>query len=99
MESKLLFQLTDGKILGGLPDFFSEMVEAQKCDESFKKDRNMTFEYHDGTIVSILVSKDNTKIRIQTNHLHCQWLLLREFVEKLEEMFSNRPIYDIITFD
>lgn len=99
MESKLHFQMTDGKILGGLPDFFSEMVEAQKCDESFKKDRNMSFEYHDGAIVSILVSKDNSKIRIQTNHLHCQWLLLREFVEKLEDMFPNRPIHDIIDFD
>lgn len=59
----------------------------------------MSFEYHDGSIVSILVSKDNSKIRIQTNHLHRQWLLVREFVEKLEEMFSNRPIYDIVTFD
>jgi hypothetical protein len=29
MESKLLFQMTDGKIIGALPGFFSEMVESQ----------------------------------------------------------------------
>lgn len=29
MESKLQFQMADGKIIGGLPDFFQEMVESQ----------------------------------------------------------------------
>lgn len=91
--------MVDGKIIGGLPDFFSEMIESQQCDESFKKDRNMSFVYHDGSIVSILVSKDNSKIRIQSNHLHQQWLLVREFVEKLQDMFGNRPIHQIVSFD
>jgi hypothetical protein len=53
----------------------------------------MSFEHHDGSIVSILVSKDNTKIKMQTNHLHCQWLLVKEFVEKLEDMFGNKQVH------
>jgi len=56
--------------LGSLPDVFQTLLNYQKCDESFKQRRNMTFEFHDGQTCSILVSKDEKKIRIQTNELH-----------------------------
>jgi hypothetical protein len=28
-----------------------------------------------------------------------QWLLVKEFIEKLEEMFDNRQIHEIVCFD
>jgi len=91
--------MLDGKIIGPLSDFFLEMINAQQCDDSYKKDRNMSFEYHDGSIVSILVSKDSMKIRLQAGSLALQWLLVKEFIEKLEDMFDSKQIHEIVCFD
>ena len=50
--------------LKSLPDLFSDMFDLQKCDESFKQRRNLSIQFHNDEIASVLVSKDEKKIRI-----------------------------------
>ena len=47
-----------------LPDLFSDILDIQKCDESLKQRRNLSVQFHNGEIASVLVSKDEKKIRI-----------------------------------
>lgn len=63
LEFKLQFGLNHNT-LGPLPEFFSEMFDSQKCDESFKQRRNIAFQHHDGAIASVVVSKDEKKVRL-----------------------------------
>jgi len=99
MDNKIQFSMVGMYALGPLPEVFAEMFDAQRCDESFKQRRNISFQYHDGAVASVLVSKDEKKIRLQTSDLHHQWLLVKEFIDRLEENYRNTEIYDVITFD
>ena len=49
-------------------------------------------------MASVLVSKDEKKIRLQTSHFHHQWLLVREFLDRLEEHYRGQQICDVISF-
>jgi hypothetical protein len=99
LESKLMLSWIHSNSIGSLPNVFNEMFEAQKCDESFKERRNISFQYHDGNRASILVSKDEKKIRVQASSFDQHWIVLRELCEKLEETFRGYEIYDILSFD
>ena len=99
LESKLMLSWAHNSSIGSLPNVFSEMFEAQRCDETFKERRNISFQYHDGAAASILVSKDEKKIRVQACSFDQHWLVLKELTEKLEETFRGYDIFDIVTFD
>lgn len=77
--------MANGGTLGALPDVFAAMFEAQNAADGLKQRRNISFQYHDGNVGSILVSKDEQKIRVQTNSFSQQWLILRELTQRLEE--------------
>ena len=59
----------------------------------------MSFAYHNGQTASIVVSKDEKKIRLQTASLHEQWLVVREMFERLEQSFRGQELYDVIEFE
>ena len=98
-ESKIHFVMQGLNMLSSLPDTFKDMFDMQQCDESFKQRRNITFQYHDGETSSILVSKDEKKIRIQANSLCQQWLVINELTSILEQTSGGQEIYDIISYD
>lgn len=56
--------------LGALPEVFVAMFVAQDAPDNLKQRRNISFQYHDGNVGSILVSKDEQKIRVQTNSFY-----------------------------
>lgn len=58
----------------------------------------MSFEFHNGAVVSILISKDETKIRIVSNSLHEMYPIVRELILSLEAEHAPRDIEDIIEF-
>ena len=43
MDSKMMFSWINNESIGSLPNVFSEMFEAQRCDDSFKERRNISF--------------------------------------------------------
>jgi hypothetical protein len=69
-----------GYYLSSLPDAFSKLLSYKNVDESLKQRRNMSFKYHNGAIVSILISKDEMKIRIVSNALYEQWPIIKELL-------------------
>ena len=85
LNSKIQFSMAGSNTLGSLPEVFSDMFHAQNCNESYKQRRNISFEYHDGSTGSILVSKDEKKIRLQTNEFYQHWLIVKELADRLEE--------------
>lgn len=59
----------------------------------------MSFEFHNGAIVSILISKDETKIRIVSNQLFEQWPIIKELVASLEAEHAPKDIEEILSFN
>jgi len=55
--------MANGGTLGALPDVFAAMFVAQNAEHSLNQRRNISFQYHDGNVGSILVSKDEQKIQ------------------------------------
>ena len=70
-ESKLQFTFADGLMSKNLPEIFVDYFEQQApFDESIRSEgRNLTFRYHDETMASILISREGTKIKLQTDVL------------------------------
>ena len=99
LDSKLMLSWIHNTSIGSLPNVVNEMFETQKCDESFKERRNISFQYHDGNAASILVSKDERKIRVQACSFDQQWIVMNELTEKLEETFRGYEIFDIVELD
>mmetsp|Transcript_26517 Transcript_26517/g.40493 ORF Transcript_26517/g.40493 Transcript_26517/m.40493 type:complete len:134 (+) Transcript_26517:1306-1707(+) len=99
MEAKLQLSMIGTHSLRSLPDLFSDMFKMQNCDESFKSRRNITFEYHDGEKVSVLVSNNEKKVRVQANSFHQMWMVVRELSFRLEEFYRGSDIFEIVTFD
>ena len=82
--------------ISSLPELFSDIFGPN--DDSFKERRNLTFVYHDEAKVSILLSKDETKIKLQASSFDKQWLLLKELFSRLETHFG-REIDEIVAMD
>ena len=84
-ESKLQFSFAAGLMTRNLPEIFEDLFLQQKpFDESIRSEgRNLTFRYHDNTMASILISREGTKIKLQTDTLDKQWLVLRELSIRL----------------
>ena len=45
------------------------------------------------------MSKDEKKIRLQTNEFYQHWLIVKELADRLEEGSSSSEIYDLLSFD
>mmetsp|Transcript_15350 Transcript_15350/g.25946 ORF Transcript_15350/g.25946 Transcript_15350/m.25946 type:complete len:291 (+) Transcript_15350:1829-2701(+) len=82
-----------------MPLVFEDMFTLQKCDESFKQLKTITFAYHDESTATIIISNNEKKVRIQTDRFHQQWLVIRELVSRLHENYRGKEIYDIVNYD
>lgn len=96
-KESLNFQITLSMVginfLASLPEVFSDLLNHKKCDESMKQRRNMSFEYLDGSIVSLMVSKDEKKVKIVASELPHLCLVLKEMLNSLS---ASKEITDIV---
>ena len=98
IESKLQFSFIGGKTMKNLPEVFDDFFQQQgNVDESCKKEgRHLSFQYHDGINASILISRDGSKIKIQTGSLDRHWLVLKELTNRFETYFDDMPIQNFM---
>jgi hypothetical protein len=58
----------------------------------------MTFILHNQIPVSLLISKDEVKVRIQSPDFSALWLITKEMVKRLEEVYGEGENGIEITF-
>lgn len=58
----------------------------------------MSFHHYDGSICSVLVSKDEKKLRLQSVDLAHMSLLLKELLSSVELKHSSRSLQEVISF-
>ena len=88
-------------LLSSLPDTLQNMITYSpiKVPDSHTDRRNLTFQLHDGSKCTILVSKKEKKIKMYSDHLYHQNLILRELLSSVGLMDQMAELYDIITFE
>ena len=47
-------------------------------------------------VVSVILSKDEKKVRLQSNDISHLWLIFKEFMSGIQSNFRNNEIYGII---
>ena len=71
------------KAAPSLLDLYSDVVESREIGEPLTNTKQVTFELRSGHTVSVLVSKDDMKIRFQSNNPSALQLILMETYERL----------------
>ena len=64
-----------------------------------KQRRNISLAYHNGVVVSVILSKDEKKVRIQSNDISHLWLIFKEFMAGLKVNFRSHDMHDVIDME
>jgi len=68
----------------GLPTIFPDITQLLSEDDVKACRRQLTLRNHSGELISLLTSKDELKIRIQSNQIAAIWPILLHIVSTLE---------------
>ena len=64
-----------------------------------KQRRSVSFTYHNGVVVSVILSKDEKKVRIQSNDISHLWIIFKEFMAGIRANFKSHDMHDIIDME
>lgn len=68
---------------------FEDVVECLQARDLCTNKKQMCFIYHNKQIVSLLVSKDDLKIRIQSQNFSSLWFIMNEMVKRLQVLYGS----------
>lgn len=77
---------------------FEEVIESLQAREVSSNKKQMTFVYHNQVPVSVLISKDDVKIRIQSPVFEGLWFIVKELLKRLLEIYGDGGIFIIVSY-
>lgn len=98
-ESILQFTMAGTLTMKPIPLIFEDLYESQRCDDSFKNLRTISFRLHNENRAGIVVANSEKKLRVQANDFASLWLVVRDLVNRFHENYRGKEIYDIINFE
>lgn len=75
---------------------FEDAVESLNARQFCQNKKQLTFTYHNQTPVSLLISKDDLKIRLQSATLSSLWFVTHSLVSRLLELYTGKQISNLL---
>ncbi|TNV72525.1 hypothetical protein FGO68_gene9026 [Halteria grandinella] len=92
-EGDVKLNLVLNKAIPSLPSLFEDAIESlQARDIANQNKKQLTFTYHNQTPVTLIISKDDTKLRLQSPDFASLWYLCQSLVSRLFDLFGKSEL-------
>ena len=77
------------KTVPSINSLFEDVIESLQAREQCTNKKQITFIYHNQTPVSILISKDDLKVRLQSPDFSSIWFIINEVTKRLLDLYGH----------
>lgn len=68
---------------------FEDVIESLQARELCTNKKQVSFIYHNQMPVSLLISKDDIKIRLQSPEFNAIWYIMQEMIRRLQDIYAH----------